>query len=118
MSEFQLPPAALTPDAFRILQVVIDGRTDYRIFSNQYGGYLESETWRLSSGGLPEEIEDCGDAIVWPQHSGSVYTLYKRREGRLLSWGRHILQSKFLDPAARGEVPDIMIECVNLEDIL
>jgi len=69
-----------TPDCWKIVEMtnVATGETHKRILCSWYGGYLDGGSWKLSSGNL--EPEDCGDYWIIPQHSGSVYQLYKTRE--------------------------------------
>jgi len=69
-----------TPDCWKIVELknVATGETHKRILCSWYGGYLGGDSWKLSSGNL--EPEDHGDYWIVPQHSGSVYQLYKNRE--------------------------------------
>jgi len=61
-----------TPDAWVMLEF---NSTEYgnvrKILAGWYGGYCGSDSWKLSSGNLPEYIEN--GFVVFPQESGSVY---------------------------------------------
>jgi len=69
-----------TPDCWKIVELTntATGESHKRVLCSWYGGYLGGDSWKLSSGNL--ETEDHGDHWVVPQHSGSVYQLYKNRE--------------------------------------
>jgi len=69
-----------TPDCWKIVEMtnVATGETHKRILCSWYGGYLDGGSWKLSSGNM--SVEDHGDHWIVPQHSGSVYQLYKTRE--------------------------------------
>ena len=68
------------PDCWKIVELTntATGESHKRVLCSWYGGYLGGDSWKLSSGNL--EPEDHGDYYTVPQHSGSVYQLYKHRE--------------------------------------
>ena len=70
-----------TPDCWKFVKVVPDDSTiptHSRVLCSWYGGYLGGDCWKLSSGNL--EVIDHGDYLEVPQHSGTLYRLYKNRE--------------------------------------
>jgi hypothetical protein len=70
-----------TPDCWKFVKVVPHDSTipsHNRVLCSWYGGYLGGDCWRLSSGN--KEVIDRGDYLEVPQHSGTLYRLYKNRE--------------------------------------
>lgn len=69
-----------TPDCWKIVELtnVQTGETHKRVLCSWYGGYMGADWWKLSSGNI--SVEDHGDHYIVPQHSGSVYKLYKASE--------------------------------------
>ena len=65
------------PDNWVIVHI---GGTDphYRVLCGWHGGYLNGDSWKLSSG--IEGVSDCGTYWSMPQTSGSVYHLFKGSE--------------------------------------
>jgi len=68
------------PDCWKIVELtnVQTGESHKRVLCSWLGGYLDGGSWKLSSGNM--SVEDHGDHYIVPQHSGSVYKLYKTRE--------------------------------------
>lgn len=67
-----------TPDRW----VIIGDGKNFKIFGSWSGGYLGSDSWRLSSG-LLEVIQDeeNEDILLGKNYSGSVYNLRKTGQG-------------------------------------
>lgn len=68
-----------TPDLWVIVEMVTEKNTIYKVLGSWYGGYLGSDSWRLSSG-VTKVIEHNNHYEVH-NHSGSIYTCYKGAEG-------------------------------------
>ena len=68
-----------TPDCWVVIEVDYEGVKTQKILSSWYGGFAESDSWRLSSG--ITEGEELEDSYIIKNQSGSVYTCYKRRYG-------------------------------------
>ena len=68
-----------TPDCWVVIEVDYEGVKTQKILSSWYGGFAGSNSWRLSSG--ITGVEELEDSFVFKNHSGSVYTCYKRRYG-------------------------------------
>jgi hypothetical protein len=68
------------PDCWKIVELtnVATGESHKRILCSWFGGYLDGGCWKLSSGNM--SVEDHGEYYIVPQHSGSVYKLYKNSE--------------------------------------
>lgn len=65
-----------SPDKWSILKMK-DGV--YKVLAGWSGGYLDSDSWKVSSGLL--SIEEDGDYYLMHNHSGSVYRCHKQSEG-------------------------------------
>jgi hypothetical protein len=65
------------PDGWVIVKFMpVDAPTFYKIFGTWRGGYLDGDTWRMSSGSFsPQDAELHEGVITWPQTSGSIYKL-------------------------------------------
>lgn len=69
-----------TPDRWVMLEISSPKHGKIRkILGGWYGGYLGSDSWRLSSGN--RYIVDKGDYYEIPQESGSTYQCYKQAAG-------------------------------------
>jgi hypothetical protein len=68
-----------TPDKWQIVSLVHDGERTDKVFGSWYGGYLGSDSWKLSSGIVKVEEHD----KYYDVHnvSGSIYRCYKDCEG-------------------------------------
>jgi hypothetical protein len=53
--------------------------TNYKILGSWSGGYVDGDSWRLSSG--VKSIEDGGDFYLVKNHSGSLYRCRKTSRG-------------------------------------
>ena len=69
-----------TPDRWLAVEITLDdGASLFKILGSWYGGYLDGDSWRISSGATDvKEEEDYYDVT---NVSGSVYRCYKRSEG-------------------------------------
>ena len=96
-----------TPDKW----VIVDTGETKKVFATWFGGYLSGESWKLSSGTL--EIKDCGDYWELPQHSGSVYKLFKDSEGTT-GWSAGVL-GNLLEPCAACKIVPLTPEEITIE---
>ena len=70
-----------TPDSWKFVRITPHDPTlpsHDRVLCSWYGGFAGSNSWKLSSGN--ESVIDRGDYLEVPQHSGTVYRLYKNAE--------------------------------------
>lgn len=70
-----------TPDSWKFVRITPDDSSlapHDRVLCSWYGGFAGSDSWKLSSGN--ESVIDHGDYLEVPQHSGTVYHLYKTAE--------------------------------------
>jgi len=78
-----------TPDRWIVVKISTENDTIDKVFANWYGGYLDGDSWKLSSG-ITETVE-FEDRFEYTNHSGSLYICYKGREG-MNSYGAGVLQ--------------------------
>jgi hypothetical protein len=69
-----------TPDRWVLIQLESpkSGKIT-KILSGWYGGYLNGDSWRLSSG--VTNVEEKDNHYIIHNESGSIYTCYKNCEG-------------------------------------
>jgi hypothetical protein len=103
-----------TPDRWMLISMKRPEGAITKILSGWYGGYLNGDSWRLSSG--VTKIEDKDDHYLIHNHSGSVYTCYKQVEGfsSLTSSIYHSLLSQAMARESEG----ITIELQFIDDYL
>ena len=68
-----------TPDKWVVIEVDYEGVKTQKILSSWYGGWVGSDSWRLSSG--ITGVEELEDSYIIKNESGSVYTCFKVRYG-------------------------------------
>lgn len=68
-----------TPDLWEIVRVKVDDQQIDKVIGSWYGGYGGSDNWRFSSG--ITKIDENDSHYDIHNHSGSVYTCYKNRQG-------------------------------------
>ena len=62
--------------------VIVGDGSNFKVLGGWSGGYLDGDSWRLSSG--LERIEEDGDYYLMHNYSGSVYKCHKSGEGMIL----------------------------------
>lgn len=82
---------SLKPDAFVILKASINNETIYKLFSCWYGGYLESDSWRLNSGITKIEFDE--ESLIYTIYSNSstIYQVHKSTFNKLSSYCSRVL---------------------------
>ena len=68
-----------TPDKWVVIELDYEGVKTQKILSSWYGGWVGSDSWRLSS--VITEVEELEDSYIIRNESGSVYTCFKKRYG-------------------------------------
>jgi len=82
----QMPPeSGITPDSWVIIEINHEGKQFQKILSGWSGGYLDGNSWRLSSPIREINIDINKDYITVDTDSGSQYTLYKSYQGLRMS---------------------------------
>jgi hypothetical protein len=72
MSEYQ-------PDRWQVLKCNYNGDIIDKVFAGWVGGYLDGNSWKLSSG--ITETKEFDDRYEFLNYSGSIYICYKDQEG-------------------------------------
>jgi hypothetical protein len=68
-----------TPDRWQIVLLRNKTESIKKVFAGWYGGYLNGDSWKLSSGIIgTKEFEDRYEFL---NHSGSLYVCYKTSQG-------------------------------------
>jgi hypothetical protein len=100
------------PDKWEIVKIQ-DGDEEpvYKVMGGWSGSYLDSDSWRLSSG-LDEVTED-GDYYLMKNASGSVYKCHKNMQGFTSLSGM-----VYSDYANKAEGTDVKISTVSVEEYL
>ena len=78
------------PSKWIIIEISSAEDSVRKVFASWYGGYLDGDSWRLSSG--ITKVEDKGDHYLFHNESGSIYQCYKNCYGTS-SYSYGILQN-------------------------
>ena len=101
-----------TPDRWIVVEITSGSYTGRKILSAYYGGYLGSDSWRLSSG--ITKVIDKDKYYEIHNQSGSVYTCYKSAYGVSgLSGG---VLANWMNQAEERD--DINIKSLSMEEIV
>lgn len=101
-----------TPDRWIVIELTTASTTIRKILSAWYGGYLGSDSWRLSSG--ITKVIDHDKHFEIHNESGSVYTCYKSAYGVSgLSGG---VLGNWMDQAE--ERGDVSIKPIEMDDLV
>lgn len=84
--------------------LIIKYPNHYRVFATWVGGYLDGDSWRLSSGVV--KVEDNGDCYLIHNHSGSVYKCHKESYGST-SYGWSVLKSLHKDCEILKDITEV-----------
>ena len=96
------------PDRWAIVKFKGKDSTWYKVIGSWYGGYLNGDSWRLSSG--LERIEEDGDYYLMHNYSGSIYKCYKQGEGMHMT-ARGVIMSA----EEEGKKNDIEVSVIDVE---
>ena len=77
------------PSKWIIIEISSAEDSVRKVFASWYGGYLDGDSWRLSSG--ITKVEDKGDYYLFHNESGSIYQCYKGYYGTN-SYSQSVLQ--------------------------
>ncbi len=79
------------PDRWTIVSMIDeDGERTDKVFGNWYGGYLGSDSWKLSSG--ITKVVELEDTYEVHNVSGSLYVCHKTCEG-MSGYGSSVMNS-------------------------
>lgn len=68
-----------SPDRWTMIELKSPTQTVYKIMASWYGGYLDSDSWKLSSG--VESVTFKDDVYYYQNASGSLYKCHKDNYG-------------------------------------
>lgn len=99
----------LKPDSWVILKIKDDEQDSYfyKLFSCWYGGYLDSDSWRLNSG--ITSIEPENDYFIVRGYSSTAYGIHPSTYNKLNSYNYGVLQ---------GIIKDYDVQIINIEEYL
>ena len=97
------------PDKWVILKFKRPTDTFFKVLGSWYGGYLDGDSWRMSSG--LERIEEQGDTLLMHNFSGSVYKVHKNMEGMNM-----IAASIFENAKEEGAKNNVEVSIVTVEE--
>jgi len=93
------PEEGISPNTWVIIEVNHEGKQFQKILSGWSGGYLDGDSWRMSSPIKNLEIDIDSEWIIATTESGSTYRLLKESQGLRMSnagiWNK--LKEKFGD---------------------
>lgn len=75
----------IAPDSWVIIEVNHEGEQFQKIIAGWSGGYLDGDSWRMSSPIKNMHIDLNKDYYTVDTQSGSQYTLYKKCQGLRMS---------------------------------
>jgi len=79
------PEQGIIPDSWVIIEVNHEGEQFQKIIAGWSGGYLDGDSWRMSSPIKEINIKVNQDYFTVDTQSGSSYTLFKSRQGLRMS---------------------------------
>jgi len=79
------PEQGITPNSWVVIEVNHEGKQFQKILSGWSGGYLDGDSWRLSSPIKILEIDIDSEWITATTESGSTYRLLKESQGLRMS---------------------------------
>ena len=94
--------------------VIVGDGENFKVLGGWSGGYLDGDSWRLSSG-LPR-IEEDGDYHLMHNYSGSVYKCHKKGEGVIMIMSGTLAQIEASSDKARIHTVDEFNEIQNAKD--
>lgn len=95
------------PDKWVIIKFKDKEKSWYKVLGSWSGGYLDGDSWRMSSG--LNKIAEQGEYYLMHNDSGSVYKCHKNMEGM------HMTASGILETAKKqGKKADVEISVINV----
>lgn len=80
-----------SPDKWIILKIDSSNDPHLRVFASWWGGYLDSESWRINSG--ITGVEEYEDYFIFHGNTGSQYKCYKEAYGIASIYAQGVLES-------------------------
>lgn len=99
------------PDRWLLVEMEIDGKPMRKVFGTWSGGYLDGDSWRMSSG--VESVEEHDNYYLFKNYSGSVYKCRKKGSGTT-SYGSAVLNSMKINLKEKEGVDLKIIDEANI----
>lgn len=96
-----------TPDRWVVLKLETETDTWYKVFAGWYGGYLDGDSWKLSSSIVSRTVDKHVHSFA--NSSGSTYHCYVKNYG-LSVYMAQVLESFNQDIAASNKPYTITVE--------
>ena len=101
-----------SPDRWEIVRFENkEGEVWYKVLGGWSGGYLDGDSWRLSSG--LEEVTEDGDYYLMKNFSGSIYKCHKQGRGM-----NFISASTYEQIKEQGKKNNVKISTISVEEFL
>lgn len=100
-----------SPNKWVILKFTNGEKTFHKILGGWSGGYLDGDSWRLSSG--LEKVEEDGDFYLMHNHSGSVYKCHKSMNSMT-----GLMGSMYSSFKKEAEEANFKLDVVTIEEYL
>jgi hypothetical protein len=94
--------------------VIVGDGENFKVLGGWSGGYLDGDSWRLSSG--LERIEEDGDYYLMHNYSGSVYKCHKEGEGMIMIMSGPMSQLEASSDKVRRYTVDEFNEIKNAKE--
>jgi len=101
------------PDAWQLFYIK-SNQPHVRVFAEWKGSFDTQDYWRINSGIV--NVEETNDTFVVEGSSGSIYTLRKRAETGLFSYGRSVLDNLIRQQEEHNGVEIVLIEMYEYQD--
>ena len=98
-----------TPDRWQIVLLRNKTESIKKVFAGWYGGYVNGDSWKLSSGII--DTKEFEDRYEFLNHSGSLYICYKQNQG--MSSYMSSIMNRWVEDSK--EDPSVTIRLVDLE---
>lgn len=97
------------PDKWVIVELKTPKETLYKVLASWYGGYLDGDSWKLSSG--IQNVTRIENGYAFHNFSGSVYNCHKE------AYGMSMYTSGIYTSFEKQNSDEIQISLVEEEDI-
>jgi hypothetical protein len=97
------------PDRWVVVEFKTPKETLYKVLATWYGGYLDGDSWKLSSGIV--SVKETDNTYEYLNHSGSIYNCNKN------SYGMSGYTASVFSSFEKQNTDEIKISLVPEEDV-
>lgn len=97
------------PDKWAIIELKTPTETLYKVLATWYGGYLGSDSWKISSG--IQSVKEIENGYAFHNFSGSVYNCHKE------SYGMNMYTASVYQNFEKQNSEKIQIRLINEDDV-